>query len=48
MKPVMIDTTARHEAIAKSIHDTGLSRDELLGALETKPFKRTTMPYAWR
>lgn len=34
MKPVMIDTTARHEAIAKSIHDTGLSRDELLGAID--------------
>ncbi|STZ62837.1 Exopolyphosphatase [Moraxella lacunata] len=34
MKPVMIDTTARHEAIAKSISDTGLSRDELLGAID--------------
>lgn len=34
MKPVMIDTTARHEQIAKSIHDTGLSRDELLGAID--------------
>ncbi|WP_439646413.1 exopolyphosphatase [Moraxella oblonga] len=30
----MIDTTARHEAIAKSIFETGLSRDELLGAID--------------
>ncbi|MDO4897445.1 MAG: Ppx/GppA phosphatase family protein [Moraxella sp.] len=30
----MTDTTARHEAIAKSIDDTGLSRDELLGAID--------------
>lgn len=34
MKTVPIDTTARHEAIAKSIHDTGLSRDELIGSID--------------
>lgn len=34
MKPVFIDTTARHREIAKSIHDTGLSRDELIGAID--------------
>lgn len=34
MKPVMIDTTARHAQIAKSIFETGLSGDELLGAID--------------
>lgn len=34
MQPVQTDTTARHEAIAKSIHATGLCRDELLGAID--------------
>lgn len=34
MKPVMIDTTARHAQIAKSLHDAHISRDELLGAID--------------
>lgn len=34
MKPVFIDTTARHAQIAKSLHDASLSRDELLGAID--------------
>lgn len=34
MQPVQTDTTARHEAIAKSIHATGLCRDELLGEID--------------
>lgn len=34
MKPVMTDTTARHEQIAQSISQANLSRDELLGAID--------------
>lgn len=34
MKTVQVDTTARHEQIAKSIHETGLSRDELIGSID--------------
>lgn len=34
MKTVQVDTAARHEQIAKSIHETGLSRDELIGSID--------------
>ncbi|WFF38459.1 exopolyphosphatase [Moraxella nasibovis] len=36
MKPVMIDTTARHEQIAKSITEAGalVGRDELIGSID--------------
>lgn len=34
MKTVQIDTAARHEEIAKSIHEMGLSRNELIGSID--------------
>lgn len=34
MKPVMLDTTARHQEITQSINQANLSRDELLGAID--------------
>lgn len=34
MRPIQIDTTARHQQIAQSIHESGLSPSELLGAID--------------
>lgn len=34
MKAIFTDTTARHQQIAQSLHDSNLSKDELLGAID--------------